>query len=143
MINRLPAWRFEQDSAVRLLAKQFGTTDLSGFGCDGLGPALCAAGALIDYCRVTQSGELAHVRALQVEHSSSYVRLDAISRRNLEISETLRGEREPTLLSLLDTCVTSGGSRMLFHMLHHPLRDRVALEQRLDAAEILIGTAGA
>jgi len=138
--KRLAAWSFDRDSALRALTKQFGTQSLSGFGCDGLGPALGAAGALLEYCRATQRGDLAHVLALHVELDSAYLRLDAVSRRNLEISETLRGEPAPTLLSLLDTCATSMGSRLLRQILHHPLRDRSSVEARLDAVETLAGS---
>jgi DNA mismatch repair protein MutS len=142
-VRRLPAWTFDRDSAVRNLSRQFGTHDLGAFGCENLGPALGAAGALLDYCRTTQGGELAHVCSLRVEHQSDFLRLDAISRRNLEISETLRGEDAPTLLSLLDTCASSMGSRLMRHVLHHPLRDRTAVEARLDAVEALAGAGGA
>ncbi len=87
-----------------------------GFGAEGLDPALGAAGALLEYCRATQGGALAHVLGLSVERESAYLRLDAATRRNLEITETLRGEPAPTLLSLLDTCATSMGSRCLRHV---------------------------
>jgi DNA mismatch repair protein MutS len=140
--KRLAPWHFDRDSAVRALTKQFGTQDLSGFGVDGLKASLAAAGALLEYCRTTQVGDLAHVRALRVERESAYLRLDAVSRRNLEISETLRGEAAPTLLSLLDTCATSMGSRRMRHELHHPMRDRAAIEARLDAVETLAGPGG-
>jgi DNA mismatch repair protein MutS len=80
------------------------------------------------------------VRSLAVEHESAFVRMDAATRRNLEISETLRGDPEPTLLSLLDTCATTMGSRWLRHALHHPMRDRAAVSARLHAVAILRGT---
>jgi len=142
-VRRLQSWMFDRDSAVRSLTKQFGTQDLNGFGCEDLEPALGAAGALLQYCRTTQGGSLPHVLALRVERQSAYLRLDAVSRRNLEISETLRGEAAPTLLSLLDTCASSMGSRLMRHVLHNPLRDRATLEARLDAVESLAGSAGA
>jgi DNA mismatch repair protein MutS len=141
-VKRLPPWHFDLDSALRGLTKQFGTRDLSGFGCEGLDPALRAAGALLEYCRTTQRGDLPHVRALRAERESAYLRLDAVSRRNLEISETLRGEVAPTLLSLLDTCASSMGSRLMRHVLHHPVRDRAALEARFDAVANLRGSDG-
>ncbi len=141
-VKQVPPWNFDRDFALRALIKQFRTQDLSGFGCDGLGPGLSAAGALLEYCRTTQHGDLVHVRALHVERESTYLRLDATSRRNLEISETLRGEAAPTLLSLLDTCVSSMGSRLMRQVLHHPLRDRSAVEARLDAIETLLGADG-
>ncbi|MGH8690906.1 MAG: DNA mismatch repair protein MutS, partial [Burkholderiales bacterium] len=65
--------------------------------------------------------------------SGEYLRLDAATRRNLELTETLRGESAPTLFSLLDECATGMGSRLLRHWLHHPLRDREALKARHDA----------
>src|SRR5262245_8690433 len=142
-VRRLPAWTFDRDSAVRNLSRQFGTRGLGAFGSETLGPALGAAGALLDYCRATQGGELPHVCSLRVEHQSDFLRLDAVSRRNLEISETLRGEAQPTLLSLLDTCASSMGSRLLRHVLHHPLRDRRAVDARLDAVDALAGPGGA
>jgi DNA mismatch repair protein MutS len=138
-LKRLPAWHFDADSAVRALCQHFGTQDLSGFGAQGLEPALGAAGALLEYCRVTQGSAPRHILSLKVEHTGEYLRLDAATRRNLEISETLRGEAAPTLLALLDTCATAMGSRWMRHALHHPLRERAALQARLDAVESLAG----
>ncbi len=139
VIKRLSAWQFDGDAANRVLLRHFDTRDLSGFGADELGPALGAAGALFEYARATQAASIAHVRALAVERDSEYVRMDAATRRNLEISETLRGEPEPTLLSVLDTCATTMGSRWLRHALHHPLRDRAVVSARLDAVATLRG----
>nr|MDQ6925288.1 DNA mismatch repair protein MutS [Candidatus Eremiobacteraeota bacterium] len=102
----------------------------SGFGAAEHPVAVAAAGALLDYARTTQGTAIAHVKALTVEHAGAYVRMDPATRRNLEISETIRGEPAPTLFSLLDTCATSMGSRWLRHALHHPLRDRDALRAR-------------
>ena len=65
------------------------------------------------------------------------MRLDAATRRNLELTETLRGEPAPTLFSLLDECACGMGSRLLRHWLHHPLRDRKALEARHEAVSAL------
>ncbi|MEO8158908.1 MAG: DNA mismatch repair protein MutS [Betaproteobacteria bacterium] len=139
VIKRLSTWQFDRDAASRALVRHFDTRDLSGFGADALGPALGAAGALLEYARSTQAAAIAHVRALVVERDSEYVRMDAATRRNLEISETLRGDPEPTLLSVLDTCATTMGSRWLRHALHHPLRDRAVVAARLDAVATLRG----
>ncbi len=70
-------------------------------------------------------------------HADEFVRMDAATRRNLEITQTLRGEPAPTLLSLLDTCATNMGSRLLANWLHHPLRNREILRARLDAVDEL------
>jgi DNA mismatch repair protein MutS len=141
-IKRLADWHFEQDGARRTLLRHFGTHDLGGFGAETLGPALGAAGALLEYCRGTQGAAPSHVLALRVEHESEHLRLDPTTRRNLEITETLRGEPAPTLMSLLDTCATGMGSRCLRHVLHHPLRDRAQAEARFEAVAALAGTGG-
>ncbi len=138
-IRRLPAWQFDADTATRALTRQFNTHDLTAFGIQKLPAATCAAGALIEYARATQGNSIAHVNALQIEYASAYVALDPATRRNLEISETLRGEPAPTLLSLLDTCATSMGSRFLHHTLHHPLRDRTRVHERLAAVKLFAG----
>src|SRR6185312_15790725 len=141
-IKRLPAWQFDAEAAVGNLSRQFGTHDLSGFGCDGLRSSLGAASALLDYARLTQGASIAHVNRLRVERDSAYLRMDAATRRNLEISETILGNALPTLLSLLDTCSTNMGSRLLRHWLHHPLRDRTVIQKRLDGVSFLTGEAG-
>ena len=134
----LPAWHFDLEAARRALCQQFATLDLTGFGCDGFTLGIEAAGALLGYAKLTQGQSIAHVRAMQVYSADQYVRMDAATRRNLEITQTLRGEPAPTLLSLLDTCATNMGSRMLSHWLHHPLRNRAALKARLDAVNKLL-----
>ena len=104
--------------------------------------ALGAAAALYDYAKSTQRQSLAHITTIRVEREDHFVRLDAATRRNLELSETLRGEPAPTLFSLLDRCATSMGSRWLRHALHHPLRNRDDAAARHAAIAELIGSAG-
>ncbi len=129
----LPIWHFDLDTARRALCRQFATLDLAGFGCNDFTVGLEAAGALLGYAKLTQGQAISHIRALQVYSADRYVCMDAATRRNLEITRTLRGEPAPTLLSLLDTCATNMGSRLLHHWLHHPLRDRNVLRARLEA----------
>ena len=136
-LKMLPDWHFGLETARRALCQQFATLDLAGFGCDDFSVGLEAAGALLGYAKLTQGQSISHIRSVQVYSSDRYVRLDAATRRNLEITQTLRGETSPTLLSLLDTCATNMGSRLLHHWLHHPLRDRDALRARLEAVEQL------
>ncbi|HLU77874.1 MAG TPA: DNA mismatch repair protein MutS [Burkholderiales bacterium] len=138
-VTRLPVWHFEHDAAHTLLTQHFGTKDLAGFGADDMPVAVAAAGALLAYARKTQGQNLDHVVALLPERSDAYVRLDPATRRNLELTETLRGQPAPTLCSLLDRCATGMGSRLLRHWLHHPLRDRAVLNARLDAVAELGG----
>ncbi len=140
-IKTLPVWNFDLETARRTLCQQFATRDLSGFGCDNFTVGLEAAGALLGYAKLTQGQGISHVHAIQVYAAEDFVRMDAATRRNLEITQTLRGEPAPTLLSLLDTCASNMGSRLLNHWLHHPLRERVTLRARLDAVDKLQATA--
>jgi len=140
--QRLPDWHFDARAAANALAEHFGSRDLAGFGVHDEELALAAVGALYRYAQATQLQALAHVTQLTVEHEGNYLRLDAATRRNLEISETLRGEPAPTLFSLLDTCATSMGSRWLRHCLHHPLTERGIPRARHEAVAALVGDAG-
>ena len=142
--RRLPTWHFDAENASRLLLEHFGTRDLAAFlpEDDPMPLALGAAGALFQYARGTQMQALAHVTSLVAEREDVYLRLDAATRRNLEISETLRGAPAPTLLSLLDSCATGMGSRWLRHCLHHPLADRTEAARRQAAVAELQGDGG-
>ncbi len=136
-VRRLAPWQFDADGAQTRLAQQFGSRDLSGFGVADLPQAIAAAGALLDYIHNTQRTALPHIQSIQAERDSDFVQFDAATRRNLELTETLRGESSPTLLSVLDTTATGMGTRLLRHWLHHPLRDRAVLTQRRDAIGVL------
>jgi DNA mismatch repair protein MutS len=138
-VTRLPEWHFDFDAGRKILLKQIGAASLAGYGCEDMEPAIAAAGALIEYARKTQGRALAHVSAVIPERASEFVRMDAATRRNLELTETLRGEPAPTLFSALDECATGMGSRLLRHWLHHPLRDQAALAARHDAVAALGG----
>ena len=136
-LTRQPDWHFDTEAATRELCTHFKTASLSGFGADGLRPAIAAAGALLRYAQATQTRALPHVQALIVERDGIFLGLDTATRRNLELTETLRGQPAPTLFSLLDTCITSMGSRALRHALHHPMRDPAIPAARHAAIEAL------
>src|SRR5512143_3605366 len=136
-VRRLAPWQFDTAGAQTRLAQQFGSRDLAGFGVADLPLAIAAAGALLDYIQTTQRTALPHIQSIRAERDSDFVQLDAATRRNLELTETLRGEAAPTLLSVLDTTATGMGTRLLRHWLHHPLRDREILTQRRDAIGVL------
>jgi DNA mismatch repair protein MutS len=142
-VTRLPPWHFEPEAAKRRLLEQLGAASLDGYGVSDLALALGACGALLEYARKTQGQALAHVNAVTAERASDYLRLDAATRRNLELTETLRGEPAPTLFSCLDRCATGMGSRLLRHWLHHPLRDHAALGARHAAIAALLERAEA
>lgn len=138
--RRLAPWQFDLDAARQSLAKQFETRDLDGYGCAGLTAAIAAAGALLDYVKHTQRTTLPHLGGLTVEQTGDFIGLDAATRRNLEIDQTLRGEESPTLYSLLNTTHTAMGARLLRYWLHHPLCDRTVLAERHEAVAALTNT---
>ncbi|VAX08836.1 DNA mismatch repair protein MutS [hydrothermal vent metagenome] len=129
-LKRQAPWRFEADSAERLLCEQFHTRDLKGFGCDDAPLAVRAAGCLLHYVQETQHGVLPHIRDLRVERHEDSLILDAASRRNLELEISLSGQHQHTLAAILDRCATPMGSRLLRRWLHRPLRDQDTLRQR-------------
>lgn len=136
-LRRRPPWHFDADTAERELCRQFQTKDLAGFGCHGLSVAIAAAGCLLEFVRDTQRSALPHLQGLRVEHREDSVMLDAASRRNLEITESLRGERRHTLVAVLDRTATAMGGRLLRRWLGRPIRDHDALRRRYHAvAEI-------
>jgi DNA mismatch repair protein MutS len=136
----VPAWHFDAEAGAKALLSQLGAVSLSGFGAEALSAALGAAGALLRYAQSTQSQSLQHVRTLTVEREQEYIGLDAATRRNLELTESLRSQDAgPTLFSLLDHCRTTMGSRLLRHWLHHPRRDRRVAIARHAAINALMG----
>jgi DNA mismatch repair protein MutS len=123
-VTHRPAWQFDADLGERKLREQLRVAHLAGFNAQGLPLAHAAAAALLSFAEHTQGRALAHVHKLSVERASDLLELPPATHRNLELTETLRGESTPTLLSTLDTCRTGMGSRLLRHWLTHPTRDR-------------------
>jgi DNA mismatch repair protein MutS len=137
-LTRLPPWHFDFDGAARMLKEQFAVSSLEPFGLADAPDAVIACGALLRYAATTQTHALPHVRPPRRDEDRDYIGLDTNTRRNLELTETLRGQPEPTLLSLLDRCITSMGSRALRHALHHPLRERAVPAARHAAIAALL-----
>ncbi|WP_348759904.1 DNA mismatch repair protein MutS [Candidatus Methylocalor cossyra] len=139
-LTRRPAWHFEPDQAREALRRQFGTQDLSAFGCEHLPAALAAAGALLNYVRETQQTALPHIQSLRVERPEQFIVLDAASRRHLELDFHPSGRAELTLFGVLDRTATAMGGRLLRRWLRQPLRNRGILEDRHRALEALRDT---
>jgi DNA mismatch repair protein MutS len=137
-LTRVPVWHFDVASGTQRLCDQLDVASLDGFGAHSLSSACGAAGALLLYAAATQGQQLRHVRSLKVEYESEYIGLDPATRRNLELTETLRGTESPTLCSLLDTCCTTMGSRLLRHWLHHPPREAALAQARQQAIGALL-----
>ena len=138
-ITRLNSWQFAADAGAKLLTEYFGCQDLHGFGLDGKEheAAVGVAGALLNYIRLTQNLMPQHLDGISLETDSQYIGMDAATRRNLEITQTLSGKKSPTLFSILDGCATHMGSRLLALWLHHPLRSRAHIRARQEAVAAL------
>ncbi len=135
MLTRRPAWAFGRDAATAALSKHFGTQSLDGFGFgDDDGPALQAAGAVLDYLTETQKTSLTHIDRLLPHRVGSRLEIDEATRRSLELTQTERdGSRDGSLLGVIDRTVTSMGARLLGDWLANPLTDAEAINARLDA----------
>jgi DNA mismatch repair protein MutS len=138
-----PPWHFQEDSALRALAEQFGTRDLAGFGCAGKPLAIAAAGALLAYVRETQKSALPHIAAISTEERDAALQMDPVTRRNLEIDASVAENPELTLAGVMDRTATPMGGRLLRRWLNRPLRDHAILNERYDAIDALLATAGA
>ncbi len=143
LIKELPwrarsSWHFDVIQGERALCQQLGTQDLAGFGVEKPGPAVAAAGALLQYARDTQRSALPQLATLTVEQRDTALQLDAATRRNLEIDQSSSNRDGASLLALLDTCITAMGSRELRRRLNRPLRDQQRLAERHGAIENLI-----
>ena len=139
VVNR-PAWQFDAELGLRKLHELLGVATLAGFNAQELPRAHAAAAALVSYAEHTSGGAksaLGHVKSLHVDKASELLELPPATLRNLELTQTLRGEAAPTLLSLLDTCRTGMGSRQLRHWLTHPMRERKDAIERHDAIAVL------
>ncbi len=135
-----PAWTFDPDTARAALYHHFRVTTLAGFGFDDHQPCVAAAGALLLYLQETLRASLAHLNRLRPYRQDRYLFLDEFTRRSLELTRTLRdGERDGSLLSVIDRTVTPMGARLLQEWLVAPLAERPAIEARLDAVGELLG----
>jgi DNA mismatch repair protein MutS len=137
-VTHRPAWQFDAALGARKLCEQLRVASLAGFNAQDLPAAHAAAAALLSFAEHTQARSLSHVRTLQVARANELLELPPATHRNLELTRTLRGEDSPTLLSVLDSCRTGMGSRMLRHWLTHPLRDRAPASERHDAIDVLL-----
>ncbi|MCK5874534.1 MAG: DNA mismatch repair protein MutS [Alcanivoracaceae bacterium] len=124
-----PVWEFDPDTAQRLLCKQFGTHDLAGFGSPSA-LEIAAAGSLLGYARETQRSALPHLNSMAIESHDDGIQMDAATRRNLELTQTLDGRDTHTLAWVLDSTVTAMGARLLRRWLHQPLRKKERINER-------------
>ena len=131
---------FAPGRAKHAVREQFGRETADSVGIDSE-PALRAAGAVLGYVDETGAGVLASMTRLTSYGDGDHVELDATTQRNLELTETMRGDVDGSLFETIDHTVTAAGGRLLREWLTRPRRDRDALDRRLDAVEALASAA--
>ena len=135
--NTFDDWVFTADFANELLMKQFGTTSLKGFGVEALEEGIVAAGAALYYLKDTQHERTQHICTINRIEEDRYVWLDKFTVRNLELVASPH-ENARTLLDVLDQAVTPMGSRLLRRWMVMPLKERLAIEERLHVVDVLV-----
>ncbi|HUQ79944.1 MAG TPA: DNA mismatch repair protein MutS, partial [Gemmatimonadaceae bacterium] len=148
LVTERDAWEFDPALAADELARQFGVMSVGGLGIgDDAGPAIGAGGALLRYLRELQPGGIPHLARPVLERLGGTMPLDEMTRRNLELVESLRGgdgsgsrsvDLSGTLLGVFDRTLTPMGARLLRQWILAPLVERPAIEQRLDAVDALV-----
>ncbi len=127
-----PAWRFEPGRCEEAILSHFQASTLDGFGLKDRSLATRAAGAIVQYLKETQPDALKLLTRLRTYSLSEFMTLDSATRRNLELTETLRGEHKGSLLQVLDHTVTPMGKRLLFQWISQPLLDVEKIRERLN-----------
>jgi len=133
-----PAGAFDSHAGERALKTAYGVAALDGFGAFSRAD-LSAAGALVGYLDLTQKGKRPALRPPRRESARAHMAIDAATRRNLELTESLSGERRGSLLATIDRTVTAAGARELAQRLAAPLTDPAAIAARLDAVAFFLG----
>jgi DNA mismatch repair protein MutS len=136
-LSARPDWQFDAALGQRQLLQALKAASLAPWNAQELPQAHAAAGALLGYAEHTQGRALSHIQSVRVQRDDELINLPLTTRRNLELVQTLRGEDSPTLFSLLDTCMTGMGSRLLKAWLLQPEQNRASAQQRLDAIAAL------
>jgi DNA mismatch repair protein MutS len=133
-------WQFDYEQNRADLLKHFQVKNLDGFGCEHYLSAVCAAGAALNYARLTQQSLLPHLNRIRPHNCQQVLALNSHTRKHLEITENLFGEEEKSLFNVINHTQTAMGCRLLKSWLHAPLVDIEAIQKRLDWVEALIDT---
>jgi len=136
-LTPLPSLKFDSTQGEARLKALFEVKALDGFG-TFTRPELSAAGALIDYVELTQRGKVPLIKPPSSLETGQVVSIDAATRTNLELTQTLQGARKGSLLSVIDRTVTGAGARDLAARLAGPLNDPDAINHRLDAVDFFL-----
>lgn len=135
---QIESYLFLFDQAHHCLTRHFKVQSLDGFGCAGMHPAICAAGAVLQYLQFQLHRSIDHIKRLRVIQPGDSMLIDAASQSHLELVDA-RGGAQHTLLSALDRTCTPMGARRLRRWVLHPLRDVGKLTERQDMIETLLG----
>lgn len=131
-------WHFEYSTAESALVNHFRVKTLDSYGLHDQPHAICAAGAVLQYLRDTQKNSLAQLATIRPYSTSSFMVIDPFTRRNLELTETIRTRKtKGSLLGVLDRTITAMGARLLHSWINQPLLDLKRLNARLDAVDAL------
>lgn len=137
-VEKYPAWNFDYGNANIALCNHFKTINLNGFGLEDSEKCVCASGALMIYLNETQKNNLAQITNLKKYSTNKFMLLDISSRRNLELTQTIRDKsKKGSLLWVLDKTKTAMGARLLRKWLEQPLVNCDEIQARLDAVEQL------
>ena len=131
-VSKHDTWRWQEDRAERALLRHFEAESLDGFGLTGKPFAIRAAGGLLQYLEDTQLTGLEQITDLRTYSTSGFMTLDAQTRRNLELEESVRGDSSLSLIAVLDQTKTPMGGRLLRKRIGQPLLDVDELNERLD-----------
>ena len=134
-LTPFPAWRFEPGKCEETLLVHFKASTLEGFGLKGQSLAIRTAGAIIQYLKETQPNSLNLLTGFRYYSLNEFMTLDASTRRNLELEETLRGEYKGSLLGALDCTVTPMGKRMMHQWVSQPLLNIEKIKVRQDGVQ--------
>lgn len=136
VLSAQPHSRFDSANAIKRLETLYGVKTLDAFACFSRSET-SAAGALVDYVELTQKGKLPRLEIPCQLARGATLEIDQATRRNLELTMTLSGQRKGSLLDVIDRTLSGAGARLLSAWLSAPLRDVDEINQRLDAVEFL------
>ena len=133
-ITEFESWRYDISESEEILKKHFSVVSLDGFGLSQKRNAICASAAILTYLQNLKGDNLKHITKLKFYSTEQYMQVDAISRHNLELIESIRTrEKKGTLLGILDKTKTSMGARLLLQWILNPLIDKQKIDERLES----------
>ncbi len=136
-VTELARASFDSTAAIDRLTDLFGVKSLDAFGTFER-HELAAMGAIVDYLHITQKGKLPLVKPPVAEATDTSMRIDAATRRNLELTRTISGDRSGALLSVIDKTITGPGARLLETRLNNPSRHLQTVQSRLDCVSFFV-----